>query len=114
MTARVRLRIYVQPRASRTEIAGRHGPDLKIRVAATPVDNAANDALITFIAQRLAIPKRCIRILAGPASRHKTLEIEGASAQALAALYNFAPPPRTTRPSASSDTAKKRALRGLP
>jgi len=96
MTSRVTLSVYVQPRASRTAIAGQHGDDLKIRLAAAPVDNAANEALVEFIAQQLGIPKRNIRVLAGAASRRKTLEIEGASAEALGALCNPAPPVATT------------------
>jgi uncharacterized protein len=107
MTSRVTLSVYVQPRASRTAIAGQHGDDLKIRLAAAPVDNAANEALVEFIAQQLGIPKRNIRVLAGAASRRKTLEIEGASAEALGALCNPAPPVATARRSALGVTRKK-------
>ena len=53
----IRIRIHVQPRASRTEIAGRHGDALKVRLAAPPVDGAANDALLDFIADRLGVPR---------------------------------------------------------
>ena len=46
-----RIRIPVQPRASRTEIAGPHGNAIKIRVAAPPVDGLANAELIRFLAE---------------------------------------------------------------
>ena len=46
----------VQPRASRTELVGRHGDALKIRVAAPPVAGAANEALVRFLAERLGVP----------------------------------------------------------
>jgi uncharacterized protein len=90
MTARARLSVYVQSRASRSEICGQHGPALKIRLAAAALDNAANIELIKFIARELAIPKRNVRILTGLSSRHKTLEIEGARAAAVTALRSFA------------------------
>jgi len=75
----VKISVYVQPRASRTAVAGMHGEAVKIRVAAPPVDNAANEALIEFIAHKLGIPKRNIRIAAGETSRRKVIEIDGAS-----------------------------------
>ena len=53
----VRISVYVQPRASKTEVAGMHGDAWKIRVAAPPVDNAANAELIEFIALKLDIAK---------------------------------------------------------
>jgi len=75
----VRLNIHVQPRASRTEIAGTHGTALKVRVQAPPVDSAANDELIDFLSKQLKVPKRSISILAGQSSRAKIIEIAGVS-----------------------------------
>jgi uncharacterized protein len=112
MASGVRLSVYVQPRASRTEIAGWHGTDLKIRLASAPVDNAANAELIAFIAQQLGIPKRSIQILTGFASRRKVLEIEGAGADALAALHSSAVPASSARPRTAIHGATKHALRG--
>ena len=50
----VRLTLHVQPGASRSELAGMHGDALKVRVAAPPVDGAANRELIRFLAAQLA------------------------------------------------------------
>lgn len=50
--SRARLPLYVQPRASRTEVVGMHGGALKIRLAAPPVAGAANTALMSFVADR--------------------------------------------------------------
>ncbi|HEX5462469.1 MAG TPA: DUF167 domain-containing protein [Steroidobacteraceae bacterium] len=77
MSSSVRVAVYIQPRAKRTEVAGRHGSDLKIRIAAPPIDQAANEALIAFVAQRLGVRRRDIRLIAGANSRRKVLEIEG-------------------------------------
>jgi uncharacterized protein (TIGR00251 family) len=82
----VRFHVYVQPRASRTELAGLHGEAVKIRVSAPPVDDAANRALIEFLATCLGVPKRSVRIVAGEASRTKVLEVDGVTPQQVASL----------------------------
>jgi hypothetical protein len=74
-----RIEVYVQPRASKTEIAGLHDGLIKIRVAAPAVENAANLALIEFVAKRLGIAKRSVRVASGAASRRKVLEVDGVS-----------------------------------
>jgi hypothetical protein len=79
-----RIEIYVQPRASRTEIAGLHDGLIKIRVAAPAVENAANLALIEFVAKRLGIAKRSVRVASGASSRRKVLEVDGVSAGEIA------------------------------
>lgn len=76
-----RIDVYVQPRASKTELAGLHDGLIKIRVAAPAMENAANRALTEFIAARLGLPRRSVRVTAGAASRRKVLEIEGLSAR---------------------------------
>jgi uncharacterized protein (TIGR00251 family) len=81
-----RLNVYIQPRASKTEIAGTHDGMIKIRISAPAVENAANRALIEFIAQRLGIAKRSVRIVSGSANRKKVLEIDGVGADAVAEL----------------------------
>jgi uncharacterized protein (TIGR00251 family) len=77
----VRIAVYVQPGASRTMSAGRHGDALKIRIAAKPVDNAANLALIEFIADAVGVARRQVRVVAGAGSRHKMVEIDVISAE---------------------------------
>jgi uncharacterized protein (TIGR00251 family) len=75
MTAR--LELYVQPRASKTQLAGMHDGRIKIRLAAPPVDGAANAELVSFVASRLGIAKSKVRVVAGEASRRKIVEVEG-------------------------------------
>ena len=73
----------VQPRASRDELAGMQGEVLRVRLTAPPVDNAANDALIDFLADKLGVPTRMVRIVSGFGSRNKLIEVDE---QALPAL----------------------------
>lgn len=80
---RVRFAVRVQPRASRTEIAGTHGDALKVRLSAPPVDGAANEALVNFLAEIFAVGRRDVRILAGESSRSKIVEIDGITGRAV-------------------------------
>lgn len=82
----LRVRVHVQPRASRNEIVGLHGAALKVRLQAPPVEGAANEALAALIADRLGLPRRAVRIVAGATSRSKTIEIEGTTEAAVRAL----------------------------
>jgi uncharacterized protein (TIGR00251 family) len=77
---RASLLVQVQPRASRTEVVGRHGDAIKIRVAAPPVDGAANAELVRFLARRLGVPRGQVRLAAGTAGRRKRFEIDGLDA----------------------------------
>jgi len=82
----VRFSVHVQPRASRSEIAGIHGDALKVRLAAPPVDGAANAALVELLSSAFAIPRRAVRILAGESSRSKLVECDGVSPEAVLRL----------------------------
>ncbi len=73
------IEIYVQPRASRNEIAGMHEGRLKVRLTAPPVEGEANKECIRFLAKLLDIPRSSVSILQGLKSRSKTLLIRGVS-----------------------------------
>lgn len=77
--AAVRLTVRVQPRAARDEVAGRYGAALKIRLTAPPVDGAANESLVKFLAKTLDIPARSVTIVSGASSRTKIVELVGVS-----------------------------------
>lgn len=79
----VRLRLYVQPRASRTEVVGRHGDALKVRLAAPPVDGAANEELVRWLARELGVPRSAVSVVAGAAGRTKMVAVQGAGADAV-------------------------------
>ena len=69
--------MHVVPRARVTEIAGRHGDAIRIRLAAPPVDGAANAELIRFLAERLGVTRRAIAIVRGATGRRKTVRVDG-------------------------------------
>jgi uncharacterized protein (TIGR00251 family) len=70
------LELHVQPGASRTEFAGRHGERIKLRLAARAIDGRANEALIEFLAEHYHVPKSRIRITSGLKSRQKRVVID--------------------------------------
>jgi len=72
-----RLAIHVQPRAKHTEIVGWHGDAIKVRLAAPPVDGAANDELVAFLADELGVPRSSVEIVAGQTSRRKRVAVAG-------------------------------------
>jgi uncharacterized protein len=82
----VRFSVHVQPRASKTEIAGIHGTALKVRLHSPPVDGAANEELVSFLARELGVSKQAVRIVAGQSSRGKTVEVNGVSPVSIVAL----------------------------
>jgi uncharacterized protein (TIGR00251 family) len=73
----VLLSVRVTPRAGRTAIAGMRDGVLHVKLAAAPVEGAANAALIDLLCRQLRIPKRSLRIARGERSRIKTVEISG-------------------------------------
>ena len=73
----VRFAVRVQPRATRSEVVGALGEALKVRLAAPPVDGAANEALIELLASVLGVSKRDVRIARGSSSRSKVVDVDG-------------------------------------
>ena len=67
----------MQPRASRTEVVGPYGDAVRIRVSAPPVDGAANDALVRYLAERLEVPRSAVRIEGGASGRSKVVAVDG-------------------------------------
>lgn len=80
---RVRFSVRVQPRASRSKVMGLYGDAMKIRLTAPPVDGAANEQLVEFLAGVFAVGTREVKILAGHGSRSKLIEIAGITERAV-------------------------------
>ena len=81
MSAAADLEVRVIPRAGRSEVAGMRDGALLVRLAAAPVDGAANAELIDLIARALHVPKRDITIVSGERSRKKRVRIAGMNAE---------------------------------
>jgi uncharacterized protein len=75
------LAIKLQPRASTNEIGEVLGNELRIKVTAPPVDSAANEALVRFLAETLDCARNRVELVRGQTSRHKTVRVLGMTAE---------------------------------
>jgi len=78
--------VKVVPRASRSELVGEQDGALRVRIAAPPVDGAANEELIRLLARKLEVKPSAVAILSGQGSRTKRITVRGITPQALEAL----------------------------
>ncbi len=81
------LKVYVVPRSSKSEIIGIYNDCLKIKLKSPPVDNAANEELIKFLAEKLKMPKKNIEIIKGYNQKKKIVSIERYGLNDLKCLY---------------------------
>ena len=82
------LSVRIQPRASKNELVRKEDGGLKIRLTAPPVDGAANEALIRFLADALSVPKSSVELVSGHTSRDKIVRIHGISGAEAERLLN--------------------------
>jgi uncharacterized protein (TIGR00251 family) len=82
----ITIDVRVIPRARKTACVGLRDDALVVRIAAPPVEGAANDALIQFLAAALGVPRRAIRILSGERGRRKRVAIEGVTLEQIRSL----------------------------
>ena len=85
------ISLKVQPRASRNEVGGTIGNELKVKVTAPPVDSAANEALVRFLAERIGCARNAVQIVRGATSRHKQVLIAGVPAADIADMLTPGP-----------------------
>ena len=78
--------VRVVPRASRSGVAGEHAGALRVRVAAPPVDGAANEELVRTLARALGVPPRNVEITSGHASKLKQVRVVNATRERLERL----------------------------
>ncbi|NBI54412.1 YggU family protein [Photobacterium proteolyticum] len=70
------IRLYIQPKASRDQIVGLHGDELKVAITAPPVDGKANAHLTKYLAKQFRVAKGQVVIEKGELGRHKQVRIE--------------------------------------
>lgn len=70
-----RLRVWVQPKAQKTEAVGLYQDCLKVKLQAPPVENKANQALCRFVASRLGLRAAAVELGSGQTGRKKTILI---------------------------------------
>ena len=83
------IALYVQPNAHRTEVAGKHGESLKVRVAAPAVESKANALLVEFLGEKLDVPVSRVIITRGARGRHKTVEVLAPGSTALSVIRDW-------------------------
>jgi uncharacterized protein (TIGR00251 family) len=79
----VELAVHAQPGAGRTEVVGRHGDALKVRVAAPPEQGRANEALTALLAEAFGLAGRQVSIVTGETSRSKRFRLDGVEPDAI-------------------------------
>lgn len=82
------LNVHAQPNARRTEIVGPHGDAVKIRIAAPPVDDRANEALVAFVATTFDLHRSDVSVRSGGSSRHKRLLLDGITLDTASAILD--------------------------
>jgi uncharacterized protein (TIGR00251 family) len=84
----VTFQVLVSPRASRERVGPVHGDRLKLAVKAPPVEGKANAAVTVLLARALKVPRRDVTVVAGAASKRKTVRVEGVTPQAVMELID--------------------------
>jgi uncharacterized protein (TIGR00251 family) len=80
----LRFEVHAKPRAKKSRVVSVE-PTVEVALAAPPVDGAANDELVRFLAEVLGLPKRAIGLVRGESSRHKQVSVVGMSPEELTA-----------------------------
>jgi uncharacterized protein len=71
----VTFSVRVVPRASRSEVVGIHDGALKVKVAAPPVEGAANQELVRFLAKKFRMPRASVTLISGANSKNKVIRV---------------------------------------
>jgi hypothetical protein len=92
------FQVRVVPRASRSEIVGEHNGALRVRIAAHPLDGAANKELVQILARAFKVSRSAVDITAGHRSKIKQVTVHGVGPEILKAITEPRPV-ATGRPS---------------
>lgn len=75
------FQVKVVPAGSKTSIEGVYGDMLKVKLSAAPEKGKANEALIEFLAEKLDVKRKFVKILSGQTSKVKQVAVEQMSQQ---------------------------------
>ena len=84
----VTIDVRVIPRAGRSGVAGTRDGAVLVRLAAAPVDGAANVALVSVLADAFDVPKRHVAIVSGERARQKRVRLTGVTDAQVAAVVS--------------------------
>lgn len=82
----MKIAVKVVPNASRDQVVGWLGEELKVRVQAPPEAGKANKRLCRLLAKFCGIAEEHVSVVAGHGSARKVVELQGMDAQRLQAL----------------------------
>ena len=85
------IRVRVIPKAPESDIVGRIGSTIRLKVAAPAIDGAANLELCSFLADFFEVRPRSVKIVRGEKGREKTVEIEGRKEEELKCMMESIP-----------------------
>ncbi len=85
--AEVRFAVRLTPRAGRDAVDGVVDGVLRARVAAPPVDGAANEALVRLVASELDVPRRAVRLVGGDTARQKLVAVDEVPTEVIVARW---------------------------
>ena len=71
------IRVRVIPNAKHSEVMGRVGSIVRVRISSPAVEGKANDDLIEFLAEFFGVKKSGVSILRGEKGKEKTVQVEG-------------------------------------
>ncbi len=88
----ITLEVFVQPKSSRDEIVGLHDGRLRVRITAPPEGGKANEHLRAFLANKIGISKRQVKIVYGEKARRKRIHLHGLAEGKIEALLSSMAP----------------------
>jgi len=85
------IRVRVIPKAKASEMAGRIGSTVRVRIATSVIDGGANNELVTFLSDFFEVGARSVKILRGEKGKEKTVEIQGRPEEELEEIMESIP-----------------------
>jgi uncharacterized protein (TIGR00251 family) len=86
------IRVRVIPKASTwTEIAGRIGSTVRVKLMSNDIDGAANQELVEFLSEFFEVGDQNVKILRGGKGKEKTIEIDGRPEEELEGIMDAIP-----------------------